>query len=121
MKLDYELSKQILAYLEANCNGLQPVHINAGDIAGEHDQAKIDYHLDILADDGLINLMTKLPGTAGTTQVTRLTANGHRVLEVMSNDTLWNKVKATMKGLGIETLKQVPALAIKYFTHSAVA
>ena len=119
MKLDYELSKQILAYLEAKCNGIQPVHINVGDIPGQHDQAKLDYHLDILEDDGLINVLTKLPGAPGTTQVTRLTANGHRVLEVMSNDTLWNKVKASMKGLGIETLKQVPALAIKYFTHTA--
>ncbi len=40
------------------------------------------------------------------------TMNGYKLLESMNNDTLFNKILSGLSNFGIETLKQIPAIAI---------
>ncbi len=42
----------------------------------------------------------------------RLTILGHQTLESLRNKQIWNKVKEPLSKLGIEGLKQIPALAL---------
>ena len=38
---------------------------------------------------------------------------GHKLLDAMRNDTLWNKIKSNLQVISLETLKTLPALAIQ--------
>jgi hypothetical protein len=40
------------------------------------------------------------------------TMSGYKLLESMNNDTLFNKILSGLSNFGIETLKQIPAIAI---------
>lgn len=41
-----------------------------------------------------------------------LTIDGNKLLDIMENDTWWNKVKGTTKEMTIGTLKQAPSMII---------
>ncbi len=44
----------------------------------------------------------------------RFTMEGHQLLETLNNDTLSQKIIDGLKNIGVETLKQIPALAVEY-------
>lgn len=114
MKLDHDLIRKILEKIETDANGAQPISIKDGSLDGNFRQHEIDYHLQILADDQLIVAKTlKGEGRIIDIMILRLSAEGHRVLEAMRNDGVWSKIKDTARMLGVEGLKQIPALAIK--------
>jgi len=112
MKLDYNLIKSILEKIEKDANGYDTVWIQANKLSDSFTQEQIDYHLQILEDDALIDVQAQ-GGTLGTIAISRLTAEGHRVLEAMQNDTLWNKIKDKVDMLGKQGLKEIPSLFIK--------
>ena len=114
MKLDYDLIKKILEKIEAESNGQDTVWIKADKLSGTFTQEQIDYHLQILEDDYLVKITSRLKGVPGKLAIDRLTAEGHRVLEAMVNDTIWNKIKDGLSELGVDGLKKIPGLAIKF-------
>lgn len=133
MKLDYESIKSLLEEAEARCDGFNTISIKL-DFSNKDEKAKA-YHYKILFDEKFLDgsftkeddyeskedsvlLVIYNNGTMGLDiQLNGLTLNGHRLLESMRNDTLWNKVKKTAASLGIESLKQIPGLSIKLLTE----
>ncbi len=112
MKLDYDLIKIILEEIERKSDGQKTVWMCASKIQGTFSQEQIDYHLQILEDDNLVYIEDRNKGVVGSTAINRLTAEGHRVLEAMKNDTIWNKIKGGVLERGREGLKQIPSLFI---------
>lgn len=125
MKLDYDLIRRILEKIEADSTPGGPLSsgalVSLAENAGQAALAIIDYHLQVLHDDGLVVIVTMGPGRTysvpGLIMIDRLSAEGHRVLDAMRNDTIWNKIKDVAKGLGKDGLKQIPGLAIKLLIH----
>ena len=122
MKLNFDLIRQILEKIESNANGLNSISSSSLFMPGSDEalgasQEQIDYHIQVLVDDRAVVIATLGPGNTycipGMIMIDRLSAEGHRVLEAMRNDTIWNKIKDTAIGLGKEGVKQIPGLAIK--------
>ena len=109
MKLDYELTKKILQLLENECDGVQPIFVQPEKLQIDCTQAQINYHIKLLEDDDLV--VTK--PVASLLPVQRLTAEGHRVLEAMSNNKIWESTKGFMKDAGISALKEIPGIVVK--------
>lgn len=118
MKLDLELTKKILSKIETDADGHETLWIIAEKLDKNYTQKQVDYHLKILNDDALINIEAQIQGVIGSIAVNRLTAEGHRVLEVM-NSTAWNEIKNKVAAIGNEGLKQIPSLFIKMAILSA--
>lgn len=115
MKLDYQLLKDILTFIESdkNAHAHSRFILDDGDLEKHfsgHSMTTVTYHFQILNDDGLIHGFRKFSSGPG---YSCLTAQGHRVLESMKNDTLWNKIKDGALSSGIDSLKQIPALAVQ--------
>jgi len=120
MKIDYELTKLILEDIEEQSDGQKSIQVVASKIQEGCSQELVDYHLRILEDDALIVVDDRL-GAVGTTMISRLTAEGHRVLEAMRDDTFLNKLKSGSMGASAEALKQLPSMFMKMvLTGSAV-
>ncbi len=119
MKLDYDLIKEIMLYIESNSDGENEVWVDVKDLPLGCSQEKIDYHLNILGDDDLL-ILGNYGGLAGSLPVYRLTAEGHRVLETIKNDNLWNKIKADVLDGGRGELKNIPALVIKLILTGSI-
>ena len=48
----------------------------------------------------------------------RITNSGYQTYEIITTNKIWNKIKTPLKTLGVESLKQIPSLAIKIITES---
>jgi|GEM_PF-3402911 len=132
MRLNYDLLKEVLLYVEKCGNGeykiLAPDPSNIPQwsdnkperlisLFPDHKWKDVVYHFDILADDNLIKgykAHTNSMNNDGPLEIKfeRLSAEGHRVLEAMKNDTLWNKIKGTAMEAGVNSIKQIPSLAV---------
>ena len=113
MKIDYELTKSILEDIEEQSDGQKSIQVVASKIQEGCSQELVDYHLRILDDDALIVVDARLDGAVGTTMISRLTAEGHRVLEAMRDDTFLNKLKSGSMEASADALKQLPSMFIK--------
>lgn len=82
----------------------------------DRSQAEINYHLLLLTEAGLLFQadMTKSPVAVLVLPI-RLTWQGHEFLDAIKNDTVWQRIKDTVKEKGgsipFDVLK---ALALKY-------
>lgn len=47
----------------------------------------------------------------------RITNTGYQTYESINTNVIWNKIKTPLKTLGVESLKQIPSLAIKMMTE----
>lgn len=112
MKLDLELTRKILTKIEQEADGSDTFWLKANELGGNYTQIQVDYHLNILEDDSLVNIEAQIPGVTGSIAISRLTAEGHRVLEVMDS-TAWDEIKSKVASIGNEGLKQIPSLFIK--------
>ncbi len=108
MKLDFNLIKAILEDIEEK--DTKDHIVDAEELKGGFTQEQVEYHLDIIEDDNLILITARIKQHRF---ISRLTAEGHRVLEAMRNDTIWNKIKDGTLGVGKEALKQAPAIFIQ--------
>ena len=121
MQLDYELLHKILEHIESDTDG-QERHIITRDSFSKFPPLCesfeiLAYHCDILCQNQFVKGEVCRVGLRGHRVVTSidyfsLTYAGHQLLESMRTETIWNKVKSTANSLGIEGLKQIPALAI---------
>lgn len=122
MKLDYDLIKDILEKIESG-DGFTPHVISANSYKDDEtkfkeEYLKLAYHYKLLISEGLIDakiLDAHFLGAPIPIEIrcTSLTMQGHKVLEGIRNESLWNKIKGTAKAMGIEGLKQIPSLAIQ--------
>ncbi|MGH1456546.1 MAG: DUF2513 domain-containing protein [Alphaproteobacteria bacterium] len=111
MKIDYDLTKAILSYIEETANGHDTVWCYTKNIPVECTQDEIDYHIMILHDDGLL-VATNMT-MRGHIALERLTAEGHRVLEAMNTSQIQEQLKDFLDEVGKAGIKKIPALAIK--------
>ena len=85
---------------------------------------ELAYHFDILCSnefiEGKVSHSAYL-GQKATTSIDyyNLTFEGHKLLDGMRSQTIWNKIKFKAQGLGVEGLKQIPALAISLLTSQS--
>ncbi len=119
MKYNFDLIKDIMNYVETSSNGRCEVWVMPKYFSVGYDQDEIDYHLNILGDDNLL-ILGDYGGVSGSLPVYRLTAEGHRVLEVITNDTLWRKIKINLLSGGRDELKKIPSIAIKLILTGVV-
>ena len=122
MKLNYDLIKQILIFIEESeeTDGSGPLMFHQNDAEESFPGVSfevITYHFHILDDDGLIQGFDKFHGGF---YFNRLTANGHRVLEAMKNNGLWDKIKNGAIAAGISGLQQIPSTAIQVLLAGAI-
>lgn len=126
MKIEIDYIKQILDSLEACDNSDYPslkyltktLNIN---MSQDGEIIKLRFHLNILQDGGFVEttsdnfgILTGMNGdlTINSSVGTRITLFGAQLLESLKNDTIWNKSKVLLKEISVETLKQIPGLAL---------
>lgn len=100
MTRDWELVREILVKLEEKGDtrrDLRPEEIQG------HSREVVSYHIKLLIQAGLVE------GTYDKTLsgplycfARDLTWEGHEFLDKIRNDTVWNKVKTTLKNKGVE-------------------
>lgn len=90
-------------------------------------EKKLRHHLFLLYEAGFIEATTNSLGfketvnghilSIGNTRYW-LTMRGYQLLESINNDTLFNKITTGIKNIGIDTLKQIPSLALECFAKN---
>lgn len=110
MKLDYDFIKQILFALENNESHVMQL-IDLWNVLkldeNPKNEDKLAGHIRLIEDNGYINFESKNSGfTYGINQMQingnvkyRLTARGYEFLDILKNDTVFNKIK----NLSLET------------------
>lgn len=142
MKLNYDIIKAILEEVETDTDGihwyewtfdsfckeklsLDPDRIDKmtqQEFNASQEQEKNNfnqyaeyvYHFRLLIDDvGLID--GKIQDYSGGASIIfrGLSMQGHETLDAMRNDTLWKRIRENAKAVGVEGLKQLPALALQ--------
>ena len=91
MKRNMELVRELLLRVEAD--------EDFGALASKYSQEEIVEHVEILLDAKLLEgkVYHDLSGDPGSAYIQRLTWAGHEFLDNARNDTVWNKVTATIK------------------------
>ena len=121
MKLDYDLLKRILEYVEDVADGQERHTVTSHTFTNSAIPCEsfdvLAYHFDILVQNGSVDGQVNRVALRGHRVVTsidyfNLTLDGHRLLESIRHQTLWNKLRSHAEALGIAGLKQIPALAI---------
>jgi hypothetical protein len=115
MQRDWDLIREILAVLEARDStrgGLPP-----GAFPSRSEEV-VSYHFYLLHQAGLIDADIKKSGNTGIFGIARnLTWDGQEFLDKIRSDTLWNKIKSTVKDKGLDltfdTIKAAAAALIK--------
>jgi hypothetical protein len=116
MKFNLKLTKNILSEIENDSDGISEHKIDITESSASDEKEKA-YHLRILIHhgivDGRVHDVSTRDGRAEWIYYKGLTMQGHQILDVMRNDTLWNKLKNGVQEAGIEALKKIPALALE--------
>jgi len=115
MQRDWDLIREILTALEARDStrgGLAPGAFP------NHPEEVVSYHFHLLHQAGLIDADIKKSGNTGIFGIARnLTWEGQEFLDKIRSDTLWNKIKSTVKDKGLDltfdTIKAAAAALIK--------
>lgn len=121
MKLDYDLLTEVLKHVEENGDGetrqrLTPNNVSETGLTAERFPA-FGYHFDLLASGGFIDGKAERLHYRGDKLIVELyyfglTLEGHALLDSMRNEGVWKRIASTAKTLGVEGLKQIPALAV---------
>jgi len=97
MKRDMDLARKILQQIEEKSDGLRCESLDLPD----HSRAEIAYHLKLLKEARLIEGLDFTSSETGLEIMPKcLTWQGHEFLDAIKNDTVWNKVKETVKEKG---------------------
>src|SRR5262245_38120038 len=97
MKRDMDLARTILEQVEEKSEGTGDVAL---DIPGRT-QREISYHVMLLNQAGLLDAIDVSNSETGLYWLAvSLTYQGHEFLDAIRNDTVWNKVKQTVKEKG---------------------
>jgi hypothetical protein len=113
-----DLCRRILLEVEAapNAVGHRAIKLNIGG----HDPTELSYHVQLLADAGLIEAMDLSADDDIEFHPRRLTYAGHEFIEAARRDSLWQKAKSVVLektgGLSLDVLK---AVLVKIATDAA--
>lgn len=125
MRLDYDLLATILKHVEEVTDGQERHTITRNTFSPSLIECEsfevLAYHFDVLCLNGFIDgnvLRTPYQGhrVASNVDYFNLTLQGHQLLDSIQNQAIWNRIKAKAQELGVEGLKQIPALAISLIT-----
>lgn len=133
MKLDLDYVKNILLAIENNERPNVAVKdiakaINT-DLKNQKENEIFVYYMEMLTkeigaletDQNNMGITKGLndPKTIMKSVEFRLSFSGHKLLDAMKNETIFNKIKSISKVTGIELLKQLPSLALDYFMKAS--
>jgi hypothetical protein len=127
MKIDHDYLKKLLEACQASVT--PTFDIKDLDAAGfDHNDAKFEFHMAILDDQGFIQQDNGDPGFGLTKSMDgfsswsilplRLTASGHDFLDTVQNPEVWSKTKAAAKkigGVGFDLFLQIAKAEAKRF------
>lgn len=101
MKRDADLIRGILFEIEGHPGpDGQLIHFKITD----HTAAEISYHVGLLKEAGLVNAVVFSGDDQRTWYATGLTLQGHEYLDVIRDDTRWNKLKQALIKAGVASL-----------------
>ena len=121
MKLNPECYRAVLLYLEENIevkyNG-SPCSISAKDfdfdgILKPFSQEDIYYSVKYLTDEKLISVVTTQNLSPKQYNISDITPKGHRFINDVRSDTIWNKIVKVSKKLGVSSLGSIQEIAIQ--------
>jgi len=119
MKKDWEIIRTILIRLEES-NTPNTV-INAKDIS-EYPEQEVAYNMRLLNEGGFIkaNLLesSSCDELIHAALARRLMNEGHELLEIIRNDSIWNKIKDKFKSSGIDMTFDLVLLTGKNIMNS---
>ena len=107
MKIDYDLIREIMLYIEKNPSGRKKLTYSFIRKNMDIDKNMLDLHMKYLSNAGLIDKL-------GPIVVTGLSNAGHDFLKHTRENSIWNKVKSTMQGKAIDSL---PTVAYEIFSQ----
>ena len=116
MKRDMDIVRKLLLYLEGEVD-YKP--LRSSDIAiGGYSDAQIGYHLGILADGGLIDVIdtNSMDSKVFSCFVKGITWQGHEFLDSVRDDGVWSHTMEKLKPLGSASLEIVKSVAIACIT-----
>ena len=126
MKIEIDYIKQILNSIEDCDNNDYPslkYLMDSLGVSTDIEIIKLRFHLNILKDGGFIESRSNDFGIStgmnshiiiNSSVGTRITLNGSQLLESLKNDTIWSKTKTALKEISVDTLKQIPSLALSW-------
>lgn len=126
MKIEIDYIKQILNSIEDCDNNDYPslkYLMDSLGVSTDIEIIKFRFHLNILKDGGFIEsrsndfgISTGMNGhiIINSSVGTRITLKGSQLLESLKNDTIWSKTKTALKEISVDTLKQIPSLALSW-------
>ena len=111
MKRDMDLVRAILLKTE---DAQEESYDSAALVSETWDQAMITYHVEIMAEAGLLVAnVSHYIGGGSHAFITRLTWNGHEFLDAVRDDSTWNKTKSRIgEAVGSASLEVVKAVAV---------
>ena len=100
MKLDYDLIRDILIYIEKNPNNRKKLTYSFIRKDMNIDKNIFDIHVKYLSDAGLVDKL-------GPIIITGLSNTGHDFLKYIRDNSIWNKIKSSMKEKAIDSLPTI--------------
>jgi len=132
MTLDYDKIKTFLgAFIEDEKPFLNTSEVFTKlnyNIGNDSEMKEVWHYLKLLSEQKLIECIDDKENLGfsflGNGQITcgikkfRITNTGYQTYETITTSIIWNKIKTPLKTLGVESLKQIPSLAIKIITEN---
>ena len=107
MKRDMDLARRVLGEIEAAPFDLGGVELSLPDV----DDVSLQYHLLLLSEAGLIEVIDVSDMSGAAYIPVRLTWQGHEFVEAARNESIWSKAKAAVAaktgGMAFEVLSAV--------------
>lgn len=132
MKIDYDKIKIFLNIFieeEKPYINTKDIFLRLGyDVKNDKEANEVWHYLKLLNDENLIeclggnlDLGFTLNGNGSISigiKNFRITSKGYQTFEIITTSKVWEKLKKSAKELGIESIKQIPSLAIKIITEN---
>ena len=119
MKRDMDYVRDLLLKLEAAPTAIEDSTVLLSDQSSEEAEAKLNYHLEMLDQAGLLNAMESNAIGHDQWYDLRLTWQGHEFLETIRDPEVWSRTKAGAKKAGNFAMGFVVDLATAYGKHVA--
>lgn len=118
MVRDWELIRKILTIVEQK----ETTHLSlTPDSIDGYESTIVSYHIYIMKEAGLIEAKCHKPSNASITCFAfSLTWNGHEFLDKIRDESVWTKVKSTIKDKGIELSFDVIKVAATKILESMI-
>jgi predicted transcriptional regulator len=117
MKFEWDTARQLLQAMEDSPHSRGNFDFSALNL----DEETLNYHLRLIMQRGLIEAteVFALSDRYPTYMVRSMTLDGHEFLDLLRNDTMWSKIKSTVKEKGLSlSFDAIKACAV-WLAHQA--